>query len=111
VGAGSAPTRTFPLEVQAFPRSGADATVRLPAVVAPFIDNCGPRVSELETCEIGDVDEHRRAIRVRWTFEKNERYRHLELPDDLLAALLATLPPREDRDLAAPLFPDLTDAR
>ena len=45
------------------------------------------------------------------TFEKNERYRHLELPDDLFAALLATLPPREDRDLAAPLFPDLTDAR
>ena len=42
---------------------------------------------------------------------KNERYRHLELPDDLFAALLGTLPPREDRDLAAPLFPDLTDAR
>jgi len=30
--------------------------------------------------------EYRRAIRVRWTFEKNERYRHLELPDDLFAA-------------------------
>jgi integrase len=28
----------------------------------------------------------------------------------LCDALLATLPPREDRDLAAPLFPDLTDA-
>ena len=39
------------------------------------------------------------------------RYRHLELPDDLFDALLATLPPREDRDLEAPLFPDLTDAR
>ena len=48
---------------------------------------------------------------MRWTFEKNERYRHLQLPDDLFAALLGTLPPREDRDLAAPLFPDLTDAR
>jgi hypothetical protein len=36
------------------------------------------------------------AIRLRWTFEKNERYRHLELPDDLFSALLATLPPRED---------------
>ena len=68
-------------------------------------------MSELETCEVGDLDEHRRAIRVRWTFEKNERYRHLELPDDLFAELLGTLPPREDRDLAAPLFPDLTDAR
>ena len=75
------------------------------------IDECGPRVSELETAEVGDLDEHRRAIRVRWTFEKNERYRHLDLPDDLFAALLATLPPREDRDLEAPLFPGLTDAR
>ncbi len=75
------------------------------------IDECGPRVSELETCEVGDLDEYRRAIRVRWTFEKNDRYRHLELPDDLFAALLATVPPREDRDLEAPLFPGLTDAR
>jgi integrase len=75
------------------------------------IDECGPRVSELETCEVGDLDEHSKAIRVRWTFEKNDRYRHLELPDDLFAALLATLPPREDRNLDAPLFPDLTDAR
>jgi integrase len=74
------------------------------------IDEAGPRVSELETAEVGDLDEHRRAIRVRWTFEKNERYRHLELPDDLFAALVATLPPREDRDLEAPLFPGVTDA-
>jgi integrase len=71
----------------------------------------GPRVSELETAEVGDLDEHRRAIRVRWTFEKNERYRHLDLPDDLFDALAATLPPREDRDMVAPLFGDLTDAR
>jgi integrase len=75
------------------------------------IDEAGPRVSELETAEVGDVDEHRRAIRVRWTFEKNDRYRHLQLPDDLFFALLATLPPREDRDLQASLFPGLTDAR
>ena len=51
------------------------------------IDECGPRVSELETAQVGDLDEHRRAIRVRWTVEKNDRYRHLELPDDLFAAL------------------------
>ena len=74
------------------------------------IDECGPRVSELETAEVGDLDEHRRAIRVRWTFEKNERYRHLELSDGLFAALVATLPPREDRDLSASLFPKLDDA-
>jgi hypothetical protein len=42
---------------------------------------------------------------------RSDRYRHLELPDDLFAALVATLPPREDRDLEAPLFDGLTDAR
>jgi integrase len=77
-----------------------------------IIDECGPRVRELETAQVGDLDEYRKAIRVRWTVEKNDRYRHLELPGDLFDALLATLPPREDRgDLEAPLFPDLTDAR
>ena len=76
-----------------------------------IIDQCGPRVSELEMAQVGDLDEHRRAIRVQWTFEKNERYRHLELPDDLFHAILETLPPREDRDLEARLFPTLTDAR
>jgi integrase len=83
------------------------------AYVLPLlvIDECGPRVSELETASVGDLDEQRRAIRLRWTFEKNDRYRLLELPDDLFAALVATLPPREDRDLEAPLFPDLKDAR
>jgi integrase len=75
-----------------------------------IIDWAGPRVSELETAEVGDLDEGRNAIRVRPTFEKNERYRHLDLPDDLFKALLATLPPREDRDPHAPLFPGLTDA-
>ena len=76
-----------------------------------IVDECGPRVNELATAQVGDLDEHRRAIRVRWTVEKNDRYRHLELPGDLFEALLATLPPREDRDLDAALFPDLTDAR
>jgi integrase len=80
--------------------------------VLPFlvIDECGPRVSELETAQVGDLDEHRRAIRVRWTVEKNDRYRHLELPDDLFAAIVDTLPAREDRDLDAALFPELDEA-
>jgi integrase len=89
--------------VEALPRQYV-----LPLLV---IDECGPRVRELETAQVGDLDEHRRAIRVRWTVEKNDRYRHLELPDDLFAALVATLPPREDRELEAPLFSGLTDAR
>ena len=62
------------------------------------LDERGPRVSELESAVVGDLDEERRAIRVRPDAEKNERYRYLQLPDDLFAALLATLPPREDRD-------------
>jgi integrase len=75
-----------------------------------IIDECGPRVNELATAVVGDLDEHRRAIRLRWTVEKNERYRHLDLPNDLFDAVVATLPPREDRDFDAPLFPDLNDA-
>jgi integrase len=75
-----------------------------------ILDSAGPRVSELETAEVGDLDETRRAIRIRPTFEKNQRYRLLELPDPLFSALLATLPPREDRDPEARLFPGLTDA-
>jgi integrase len=80
--------------------------------VLPFlvIDECGPSVSELETAQVGDLDEHRRAIRIRWTVEKNDRYRHLDLPDDLFAAIVQTLPAREDRDLEAPLFPRLDEA-
>jgi integrase len=80
--------------------------------VVPFlvIDECGPRVSELETAQVGDLDEHRRAIRVRWTVEKNDRYRHLELPDDLFATIVATLPPREDRNLEVQLFAGLDEA-
>jgi integrase len=80
--------------------------------VIPFlvIDECGPRVGELETAQVGDLDEHRRAIRVRWTVEKNDRYRHLELPDDLFSAIVETLPAREDRAHDAPLFPGLDEA-
>jgi integrase len=80
--------------------------------VLPYfiLDWAGPRVSELETAQVGDLDEHRRAIRVRWTVEKNDRYRRLDLPDDLFEAIVATLPPREDRDHESPLFPDLDEA-
>jgi hypothetical protein len=58
-----------------------------------IVDECGPRVNELATAKVGELDEHRRAIRVRSEAEKNERYQLRELPDDLFDALLATLPP------------------
>jgi integrase len=81
---------------------------RLPLAI---LDVTGARVNELATARVGDLDEERLAIRVRPETEKNERYRYLQLPHDLFTALLAMLPPREDRDETAPLFPDLTDAR
>jgi hypothetical protein len=57
---------------------------------------------------VGYLYEQRRAIRVRWTVEKNDRYRHVELPERPFAAVVATLPLREDRDLEARFFPDIT---
>ncbi len=44
-----------------------------------IVDASGARVNELATAQVGDLDEHRQAIRVRSTVEKNDRYRHLEL--------------------------------
>jgi integrase len=80
--------------------------------VLPFLilDWAGPRVRELETATLADLDEQRHAIRIRPEHEKNDRFRYLDLPDDLWSALMATLPPREDRDPDAPIFPGLTDA-
>ena len=75
------------------------------------IDECGPRVSELETCEVGDLDEHRRAIRVRWTFRRTSGTGASSYPTTCSRRSSGRLPPREDRDLGEPLFPDLTDAR
>jgi integrase len=95
----------------------AEHVERVAAIIArPYVlpllvlDECGPRVSELETAVIGDLDEEGRAIRLRPEDEKNERYRYLHLPEELFSALLATLPPREDRDLQAPLFPNMNEA-
>jgi integrase len=81
-------------------------------MVLPFliIDWAGPRVRELETATLADLDETRHAIRVRPEVEKNERWRLLELPDDLWSALMASVPPREDREGHAALFPGLRDA-
>jgi integrase len=81
---------------------------RLPLAL---LDVTGARVNELVSASLGDLDEERLAIRVRPEAEKNERYRYLQLSDDLSAVRLETVPPWEDRDEAARLFPGLTDAR
>ena len=95
----------------------ADHVERVAELLAPqyvlpllVIDECGPRVSELATAVVGDLDEERRAIRVRPEAEKNERYRYLHLPDRPVLGDPGELPPREDRDLETPLFPGLDEA-
>jgi integrase len=75
------------------------ASYRLPFAI---LDVTGARVNELVSATVGDLDEERQAIRIRPEAEKNERYRYLPLPEDLFNALLETLPPREDREDAAP---------
>jgi integrase len=79
----------------------------LPVLV---IDTAGPRVSEILLAEIRDLDEHRHAIRLREETTKEGEARYLDLPSQLFKAIVATLPPREDRDPSAPIFPGLTDA-
>jgi len=74
------------------------------------IDAAGPRVSEIVLAEIRDLDEHRHAIRLREETTKEGEARYLDLPPELFKAIVATLPPREDRDPSAPIFPGLTDA-
>jgi integrase len=75
------------------------------------LDATGCRVGELEAARIGDLDEHNRAWLIRASVAKTRRARWVELPDDLWAALMATLPPREDRDPHARLFGDVTGDR
>jgi integrase len=74
------------------------------------IDSAGPRVSEIVLAEVRDLDEHRHAIRLREETTKEGEARYLDLPPELFKAIAATLPPREDRDPNAPVFPSLTDA-
>jgi integrase len=67
-------------------------------------------VSDFSQAEIRDLDEHRHAIRLREETTKEGQARYLDLPPQLFTAIVATLPPREDRDLSTPIFPGLTDA-
>jgi integrase len=68
------------------------------------LDATGCRIGELVAAKIGDLDEGRRAWLVRARVSKTRRRRWVEIPDDLFNGLVKRLPPREDRDLEAPLF-------
>ncbi len=83
------------------------------ALAILVLDATGMRVGELEEkgLHCGDLDESNTRWRVRRAVEKGRRGRWVSLPPDLFAAVVATLPPREDRDAERPVFPGLTQER
>jgi integrase len=83
------------------------------ALAVLVLDATGMRVGELEEKGLvcGDLDEPHTRWRVRRAVEKGRRGRWVSLPPDLFAAVLATLPPREDREPTRSVFPGLTQER
>lgn len=83
------------------------------ALAVLVLDATGMRVGELEEkgLRCGDLDEPNTRWRIRRAVEKGRRGRWVSLPTDLFAAVLATLPPREDRVPDRPVFPGLTQER
>lgn len=79
-----------------------DASYVLPYLV---IDWTGLRLNALEKAKVGDLDERRGALLARRSIAKNKKPVWVELHEVLWKATVAELPPREDRDLDAPLFP------
>jgi integrase len=74
------------------------------------IDWTGLRLGALEEAKVRDLDERRQAFLARASVAKNEKPVWLALHDVLYEAVLAGLPPREDRDLDAGLFPGFVGA-
>ena len=72
---------------------------RIHALAVLVLDATGMRVGELEEkgLQCGDLDEPNTRWRIRRAVEKGRRGRWVSLPPDLFDAVLATLPPREDR--------------
>ena len=60
---------------------------------------------------VADYDERDRRVRLRASTTKTRAALWVEVPDELAEALEATLPPREDRDPGAPLFPGASSDR
>jgi integrase len=74
------------------------------------IDWTGLRLGALEEAKVGDLDERRQAFLARASVAKNEKPTWLALHDLLFEAVVAGLPPRDDRDLDASLFPGFVGA-
>ena len=71
-----------------------------------WLDWSGARVGSVDTTKVGEYDEQRRRVRLRRSATKSRRALWVDLPDVLADAIEATLPPREDRDPEARLFPE-----
>jgi integrase len=82
-------------------------TYRLPLIV---LDATGQRVSELTSLTWGDLDEQEGRWRVTAATAKTRTARWVPVPERVFQAV-CELVPREDRDLEATVFGDLTDAR
>ncbi len=97
-----------PVEVEPPTSEHVEAVVRLlpPAYRLPllWLDWSGARVASVETVSVGDYDELARRVRLRASTTKTRAALWVELPDALAEAIEATLPPRDDRDGAVPLF-------
>ena len=83
------------------------------ALAVLVLDATGMRVGELEEKGLccGDLDEPNVRWRIRRAVEKGRRGRWVSVPPDLFAAVIATLPPREDRAAERPVFPGLTQEK
>ncbi len=98
-----------PVEIEPPTSEHVEAVCRLlpPAYRLPllWLDWSGTRLSSIETVRVGDYDERARRVRLRASTTKTRVALWVELPDVLADVIEATLPPREDRNPEAPLFP------
>jgi integrase len=84
------------------------ARYRLPVLA---LDATGMRISELVELTWGDVDEHAGRWRARPDTSKTGMPRWIDPVDPDVHAAVCALTPREDREPAARVFPELDDAR
>ena len=96
------------LSSTASPRPERRRSFKLPLL---WLDWSGARVASIDTLTVGDYDERDRRVRLRASTTKTRAALWVELPDVLANAFEASLPPREDRDGAAPLFPGVSADR
>jgi integrase len=75
-----------------------------------LIDWTGLRLGAVEHARVAELDEHRHALLARASVAKNRKPIWVGLHDVLFEAVVGQLPPREDRDLNAPLFPGFKGA-